>query len=218
MTPSERSLKVMLLVMIAALGLSIPPTVAAEPRFEVTPFMAYRLGGQFKTDEPANGGAGRTDVKNGAGWGLDLGLYRDAESYYQFLYSRRDAGLDTDDAALRGIDVRIEYFQLGGTLLLPQAAGHAGYISLTIGLTRLAALSGPYGSEHEFSASLGGGFRYPFTDRLHANVGVRGYATFVDRNTDLVCISDGGQAGCLLRSSGRTLWEVEGHAGLAFRF
>ncbi len=206
------------LVVLVVSGLSMPPAVAAEPRLEVTPFAAYRLGGQFKTDEPANGGAGRTDVKNGAAWGVDFGLYRDAESYYQFLYSRRDAGLDTDDAGLRGIDVRIEYFQVGGTLLLPQPAGHAGYISLTIGLTRLAALSGPYGDEHEFSASLGGGFRYPFTDRLHANVGVRGYATFVDRNTDLVCISDGGQAGCLLRSSGRTLWEVEGHAGLTFRF
>ena len=217
MTPAGRLLKVMLLMLMMVSGLP-SPAVAAEPCLEVTPFAAYRLGGQFQTDAPANGGAGRTDVKNGTAWGVDFGLYRDAESYYQLLYSRRDAGLDTDDAGLRGIDVRIEYFQLGGTVLLPQPAGHAGYISLTIGLTRLAALSGPYGSEHEFSASLGGGFRYPFTDRLQANIGVRGYATFVDRNTDLVCISDAGQAGCLLRSSGRTLWEVEGHAGLTFRF
>ena len=42
--------------------------------------------------------------------------------------------------------------------------------------------------------------------------------TLVDSDTGLVCVSDGGEAGCLLRASGSTFWEAEFTAGLAFRF
>lgn len=206
-------------LLVALVSLSGPAAaLAAGPQMEITPWAGYRIGGEFKTDEEGSGAAGRTDVKDGNGWGVDFGLYRDAQSYYQVFYARRDAGLQTVDESLRGTDVRIEYAHFGGTLLFPQPRGYTSYVSATVGLTRISARSGAYGSERKFSASLGGGVRFPVTENLHATFGARGYATFVSSESDLVCISDEGQAECLLRSSGRVVWEVEAQAGLTFRF
>ena len=190
----------------------------AEPvRMEITPFAGFRIAGDLDTGlEGEDGKPGNTD--DGASWGIGIGLYRDPEGFYELLYSRRDAGLDVPGAAIQGTDVRIEYLHLGGTLLLPQPAGYTGYISVTLGLTRLDADAGGFDSEHKFSASFGGGLRFPLTDTLHATLGARGYMTLVDSDTGLVCVSDGGEAGCLLRSSGSTFWEAEFTAGLAFRF
>jgi hypothetical protein len=208
------------LSLLANLVLLGAPAVAlaAGPQFEVTPWAGYRIGGEFETGQQGGDPAGRTDVRDGNGWGIDLGLYRDATSYYQVFYARRDAGLQTMDEALRGTDIRIEYAHFGGTLLFPQARGYTGYVSATVGLTRMSARTSGYDPERKFSASLGGGVRLPLTERLHASFGARGYATFVSSESNLVCISDAGEAGCLLRSSGRTVWEAEAQAGLTFQF
>lgn len=202
---------------LAVLMLAAGSAHAESVRMEITPFAGYRIAGDLDTSTAAGDGkSGNTE--DGGSWGLGVGLYRDPDGFYELLYSRRDAGLDVPDAAIPGTDVRIEYLHLGGTLLLPQPAGYTGYISVTIGLTRLDADSGGFDSENKFSASFGGGFRFPLTDTLHATLGARGYMTLVDSDTGLVCVSDGGEAGCLLRASGSTFWEAEFTAGLAFRF
>jgi len=186
---------------------------ADEPTFEVTPFAGYRLSGDLESAEDDV----RADVDDGSSWGLELGLYRDALSYYQLIYSRRDAEIDVAPGGRRSPDVRIEYFHFGGTLLFPQPRGYIGFFSATLGITRLDARSSGYNSENEFSGSLGGGLRFPFSDQIHGTFGVRSYATFVDRDTGLVCVSDGGGV-CLVQSTGRLFWEIEGYAGLTFRF
>lgn len=183
---------------------------------EITPFAGYRVGGDFRTGEEF--GTARADVDDGASLGLDIGLYRDPDSYYQLLYSRREAKLLGIDVALQGTDLSIEYLHFGGTLLFPQPRGYTSYFSFTAGLARLDADASGYGAEHKFSASLGGGFRFPLTGNIEATLGVRGYMTLVDRDSDLVCISGDGGAGCLLRTSGRSVWEAEGIAGITFLF
>ena len=190
----------------------------AEPaRMEITPFAGFRIAGDLDAGLEGEGGnSGNTE--DGGSWGIGVGLYRDPEGFYELLYSRRNAGLDVPGAPVQSTDVRIEYLHLGGTLLLPQPAGYTGYISVTIGLTRLDADTGKFDAEHKFSASFGGGLRFPLSDTLHATLGARGYMTLVDSDTGLVCVSDGGDAGCLLRASGSTFWEAEFSAGLAFRF
>jgi hypothetical protein len=204
------------LILLTAAALAAPVTAQAqEPTIEITPLAGYRVGGEFRAE---GGAAGTVDLEDGGSWGLDIGLYRDAQSFYEVLYSRRDAGLRTADETLRELDVRVEYFHFGGTLLFPHARGYTGYFSLTAGLTRMDARMGDYDAERKLSASMGGGVRFPLTDALGATFGVRGYITFVDSDRDLICISADGQAECLLRASGRTHWEVEAQAGLTFRF
>jgi hypothetical protein len=201
---------------VAAAVLAAPVMAQAqEPRMEFTPLAGYRVGGEFRAD---GGAAGTADLEDGGSWALDIGLYRDAQSFYEVLYSRRDAGLRTADETLRDLDVRVEYFHFGGTLMFPHARGYTGYFSLTAGLTRMDARTGGYDAERKPSASVGGGVRFPLTDALGATFGARGYITFVDSDRDLICISADGQAECLLRASGRTHWEVEAQAGLTFRF
>lgn len=190
----------------------------AEPvRMEITPFAGYRIAGDMDTGLEGEG-VHSGNIEDGGSWGVGVGLYRDPDGFYELLYSRRDAGLDAPDTDLEGTDIRIEYLHLGGTLLLPQPAGYTGYVSVTLGLTRLEANSGGFDSEHKFSASLGVGFRFPLTANLQATFGARGYMTLVDSDTGLVCVSAGGDAGCLLRASGSTFWEAEFSAGLAFHF
>jgi hypothetical protein len=204
------------LSLVAAAALASPAIAfSQEPRMEFTPLAGYRVGGEFRAEA---GVAGTNDLEDGGSFALDIGLYRDATSFYEVFYNRRDAGLRTADEALRDVDIRVEYFHLGGTLLFPQARGYTGYVSLTAGLTRLDARSGGYDTERKPSASLGGGVRFPWTDALQATFGLRGYMTLVDSDRHLICISADGQAECLLRASGRTWWEAEAQAGLTFRF
>ena len=58
----------------------------------------------------------------------------------------------------------------------------------------------------------------PFNDNVAATLGVRGYLTFVDSDTDILCISDAEGADCLLRSSGSTYFQAEAQLGLTLAF
>jgi hypothetical protein len=207
-------LAVTLAAALAAGLLLAPAASAAGPRFEISPFAGYRIGGEWDSDSDGEG----ADIDDGNSWGVGFGLYRDERSYWELLYSRRSAGLETDDPALRAVDVTIEYFHFGGTLLFEQPQGFTTFVSLTAGLTRLEGSPGRYSSENEFSASLAGGLRFAFSEAVHATFGVRGYATLVDSNTGFLCVSDPPEGACLVTTSGNTFWELEAMAGLNFRF
>ena len=157
------------------------------------------------------------DIEDGSSWGIDLGLYRDPNGIYELLYSKQSTGIDSSDPALGNIDVDTEYYQFGGTLFFPDEHWYIPYLSLTIGATRFSA-DGGYDSKTRFSGSLGGGFRLPFNDNVAATLGVRGYLTFVDSDTDILCISDAEGADCLLRSSGSTYFQAEAQLGVTVAF
>lgn len=199
--------------MLVLSGMPAGGTAAAEPRFDLTPFASYRISGELQGAAASLGAPG-----DGGGWGFSAGLYRDSEGFYELLYSRRNASLRILDAATSASNVRIEYVHLGGTLLLPQVREGVGFVSATLGLTRLEAAAPRYGSENKFSVSLGGGIRFPLAERLHATLAMRGYLTFVDSRTELVCLSAEGEAGCLIRASGSSFWEIEALAGIGLAF
>lgn len=192
---------------------------APAPRFEATPWVGYRLGGQF--DIPNADGTDSTksvDLDNATSFGLDLGLYRDGHSFYELLYSRQQTSLNSSDPALSRVDVNVEYLHFGGTLLFDEETWYEPYLSFTIGATLLDPKGGGYDSDTEFSASLGGGFRFPINDRLSATLGARGYLTLIGSNTKLFCSSINGQGTCLLQSSGSTFFQGEAQLGLTVKF
>jgi hypothetical protein len=212
-------------IKVAVLGAAILAAVAVParadaPRFELTPFVGARVGGGFDVRDPNNSAATEqsVDLGSGAGFGLDLGLYRDQQSFYELLYSTQSAAVDSANPALDGNDLRTDYLQFGGTLLFPEQNDvFVPYLSLTIGATFLQP-DGDFDSETKFSGSIGGGFRFPFSDNVAAILGVRGYLTLLQSDTDLFCVSDSTQAGCLVRSSGSTFFQAEGQLGLSVRF
>jgi hypothetical protein len=208
------------LVAVLAVSAAIPAQVArAEgPRFEITPFAGYRLGGQFDVEDATDGSEDTVDLDAAGSFGLDLGLYRDSGSFYELLYSRQSAGIDGAEAGLADFDVVTEYLHFGGTLLFADERFYAPYLSVTLGATRLSADRGGYDSETKFSGSIGGGFRFPLGDNLAVTTGVRAYLTLIDSDTDLFCISTGENAGCLFKGSGSTFWQGEAQLGLTARF
>lgn len=200
------------------LGVAASEARADAPVAEFTPFGGYRLGGEFEVEDPAGGDGETVDLDDAGSFGLDLGIYRDPASFYELLYSRQSAGLDGGGPELAPVDLTTEYIHFGGTLLFEQDRGPDLYLSMTIGATRFDAEGGRYDSKSRFSGSLGGGLRMPFGEHFAATAGVRGYLTLVDSNTDILCISGGGEGGCLLKSSGSTFFQAEAQLGLTFVF
>jgi opacity protein-like surface antigen len=199
-----------ILVLLAAL-----PARADGPRFEFPPFGAYRVGGGFDF-EGADGKDRSVDLDNGGGWGVDLGIYRDPSSFYELLYSTQETSVDSSDPALRGVDVTTQYYHVGGTLLFADERWAVPWLSLTIGATEFSANG--FDSETKFSASLGGGLRLPFSDNFAATLGMRGYLTFVDSDTEFLCYSGPTTGGCLLKSEGSSFIQGEASLGVTLRF
>ncbi len=208
-------------VLLAVLAVtSLAPTVAQaeqgfKPRFELTPFVGYRTGDEFDLEDP-DGNDTTADVDDASSFGFDVGIYRDRTSFYELLYSRKEGDLDFKLETSPDAELTTEYYHFGGTLLFPDEGYVVPWLSLTIGATRLAA-SGPYDSETRFSTSLGGGLRLPFTDNLSANLGIRGYLTLLDSNSDIFCIGNG-DLNCAVRSTGSTYLEFEASLGLSVAF
>jgi opacity protein-like surface antigen len=201
--------------LLAAL-LAGPAARADGVRFEVTPFGGYRFGGDFDYVDPETEELKSADLESGGSWGIDLGLYRDQTSFYELLYSTQEISFDSGDAELDGVDVSTEYYHVGGTAFFPAEQWLVPYLSFTVGATEFSAEG--FDSDTKFSMSLGGGLRLPFTDNFGATVGVRGYLTFVDSDSDFFCAGGGGEAACLVRSSGSTFFQGEATLGLTLRF
>jgi hypothetical protein len=185
-------------------------------RFDVTPLVGYRMGGEFEEVDTETGTGDTLDLDDGSSFGVDLGLYRDSNSFYEVLYTRQESGIDSPDPAIGSVDVATEYLHFGGTLLFPDEYWYVPWLSLTVGATRLNP-DGGFDSETEFSASLGGGVRLPFNERVSATLGVRGYVTLVDSDTAIFCVGSG-DLNCLVKTSGSTFFQGEAFLGLNFRF
>ena len=192
------------------------PASADNRRFEVMPFGGYRAGGDFDVEDEQGVELRSADLEEDVSWGIDLAYYRDRNSYYELLFSRQTTQFDDNDPALGGVDLTTDYIHFGGTLLFDTEPWILPYLSLTIGLTRFDADG--FGSEYKFSGSLGTGLRLPVNDRLSFVAGIRGYGTLIDSDTELFCVSGGGQGSCLVRTSGDIFFQGEATVGVALRF
>ena len=72
--------------LFASMVLFAPPAYA-EPRFEITPFVGGRIGGDFDILDETTSTERSVDLDNGASFGLDLGLYANKNGLYELLYS-----------------------------------------------------------------------------------------------------------------------------------
>jgi hypothetical protein len=150
---------------------------------------------------------------------VDVGIYRDPWSFYEILYSTQSVDLDSTDPALAGVDVDTDYIHVGGTLLFADEYWVVPYFSFTAGATLFNA-NGGYDSDTKFSISMGTGLRLPFSEHVAATLGLRGFLTFVDSDSDIFCVSrpQEGESGCLLKTSGDTYFQGEATLGLTLRF
>jgi hypothetical protein len=204
---------------LLAFIVAVPSARADGPRFEITPFGGYRMGGQFDTQGSSTEQSRSIDLDDGGSWGVDVGIYRDPSSFYEILYSTQTASLDSSDPEFDRVDVTTNYIHFGGTLLFADESWVVPYFSFAVGATLFDA-SGGYDSDTKFSISAGTGLRLPFSDHFAATLGLRGFLTFVSSDSDLFCVSrpQEGESGCLLKTSGETYFQGEATAGLTLRF
>ena len=128
--------------MTATAALALLGTASAwadgKPTAEITGFAGYRMGGQFDVNDSTTGDENSVDLQDSGSWGVDIGIYRDATSFYELLYSQQSSDLDSGDPTIKRADVKVEYFQFGGTIMYPYDDNwFIPYLSLTIGATRL---------------------------------------------------------------------------------
>ena len=204
-------------IVLTALLLHAAPLVADEPdpRFEITPYAAYRMGGSFDEAD----GAGRVDLNDSSAEGLLFNIAANPNGQYELMYARQrtDAGTSGFFANDPTIDLDVEYFQFGGTYLF-DGENTRPFVALTLGATRFDPELPSTGSESFFSASLGGGVQIRARERLGMRLETRVTTTFVDNDSNIFCSSLDGAGACLVQVDGRSLTQWEARAGLVFRF
>jgi opacity protein-like surface antigen len=190
-----------------------PEAEGSSLRWDVTPFVGYRMGGDFEL-EGTRGGA---DLNDHGSFGIAVGLRIDEISSYELFYSRQESSLE-NTSPLAPFDLDVEYLHVGGTLIVSEELPLAPYISGGLGLTRLSPQTGPGSDDTRFSMSLGGGVMLPITERFGVRLEARGYLTFVDSESAFFCASGSFGGVCAIRAKSDTFIQYELLAGATYSF
>jgi len=197
----------------AVLFLLAPAAACADSGVEITPFAGFRSGGSFEDNTTG------TDFKVGetGSFGLILGLRDTPETHYELFY-----GFQRTELYGGGIfggaslfDLNIHYLHLGGTYEFPSEKKVVPFISGGLGVTFLAPTGAGLDSSTNFSLSLGGGVKVPFSSRVGLRLEGRGYLTILPDSAEIFCVSSGGAA-CAARVQGDVLGQFELLAGIYF--
>ncbi len=183
--------------------------------FEITPFGAYRYGGEFKeTDRNFS-----IDLDDGESFGLILNARHSPNTQWEILYSRQETSANTTGLGVSDprLDITIEYLQAGGTYLWDGDTVRP-FLAATLGVSQVDITTPGYDSDSFFSFSLGLGFQVAPTNRLGLRLEARGYGTLLDSSSDLFCEFGPSNNICVVRIDGTIMWQVEALAGIVFRF
>jgi opacity protein-like surface antigen len=202
---------------IVLVGLSASDDARADPsayRFELTPILGYRFGGQFDQTE----GETTIDLDDASNFGLILNGRDERNTQWEVYYSQQATSADT--ATVPGLasqtDVDIHYLQIGGTY---RGSGERfkPFLSAGIGGTHISPDAAGLDSETYVAFSVGTGLQFFTTERWGMRIEGRAIGTLLDTDSELFCVSEGG-AVCAFRLEGRVLWQFETFAGVTFRF
>ena len=184
-------------------------------RFELTPFVGYRVGGQFEEE----GGDGEFELNESSAQGIILNIRADFNTQWEVLYARQDTDMDTQSLFVSDpiLDLDIEYFHFGGTYIF-EYGNTRPFVAMTVGLSRFDPQPSDLSAESYFSASIGGGVQLRASKRLGVRIEGRVFTTFVDSDSELFCRSTSGTNICTIRVKGTTLTQWELRAGLVVRF
>ncbi len=204
--------------MIVAVSLGQMTPAAAQDklfRFEITPFAAYRIGGQF--DE--NNGNGQLELNESAAQGIMLDVRVNHNGQWELLYAHQETEVDTQGIFVNDpqFDLDVEYFHLGGTYLFDGDTTRP-FVVVTLGLSHFDPQLVGLDSESYFSVSIGGGLQLNASKRFGVRLEGRLFTTFVDTDSNIFCSSVGGAGTCLIQVDGSTVTQWEARAGLVFRF
>ena len=185
----------------------------ASAQVELTPFVGYRIGGEFEQIDDLDFRG--VDFEDTESLGLILGIDLAGGFQLEFLYSTQDTELNSNElfSPLPGLDVDIEYFHAGVLYEWSRTGDVRPFIAASGGITRLAPQEFGLDDETRPSVGIGGGVKLMVSDRVGFRFEGRGITTFVDDDDDIYC-----EGNRCYRYDETVLWQVEARAGLIFRF
>lgn len=183
--------------------------------FEITPFGAYRVGGEFSE---ANGPLS-IEVDESESFGLIINARHSPVTQWEILYSRQETNADTAGLGVSDptVDLNVEYLHAGGTYMWDGDTVRP-YLAATLGGTRIDVTTPGYDSDTFFSFSLGLGLKISPNSHLGLRLEARSFATLLDYSSDLFCQFGPMNNICAVRIDGTLMWQTEAIAGIVFRF
>jgi len=195
----------------ALLSFFVIPTGAVAEGLMITPYLGYRVGGDF-TD--ISSGI-ELELEESESYGLIIGKDNGTNNQMEFIYSVQPTNLIATGTVTPGVlvDVDVENFLFAGKKILNKESGT--FMSGMVGATRFDPSSSGLNSETRFALGIGGGVDHRISERVGFRFEGRGIATFLDSDGAVFCGSNGG---CLVYTESSVIWQFEVVAGLSFRF
>ena len=206
------------------MGTAVAPAAAQEPplRYEITPYFAYRVGGEFEPQQAEPKAAGGFELHEGNAEGLIFDIRTsEGNSQWELLYAHQETELDTQPSLVGGptLDLDVSHFQFGGTYLWRvESPGIAPFLSMTAGLAAHAPPLAGADAETYCSWALGGGVNLRPDKRIGVRLEARAYSTIVDDSSALFCAFTGTVSSCAVFVEGDQLYQFEARVGLVARF
>lgn len=209
----------------AATSSEAPASARALPRFELTPYGAYRFGGEFDApsdDDPATPETPHFELHEGNAFGLIFNIRAaTVNTQWEILYARQQTEVDTLPSFVGGprLDIDVDYLQFGGTYLFDeQSTSTVPFIALTAGFAHFdPALPGAE-AETYWSGSISGGVQLRADKRIGVRLEARAFASLIDSDSTLFCTTGPEANRCALSVRGTALYQFEARAGVVIRF
>jgi len=199
-------------------------------RFEITPYAAYRIGGEFdpQPDAEPKAGGGGFELQEGNAEGLVLDIRTSAgnqlaggSGQWELLYAHQSTELETEPSFAGGptLDLDVSHFQFGGAYLFhDDSETLVPFIAMTAGVARFDPRLDEADSEDFFSWSLGGGVHLRADRRIGVRLEARVYGTLIDDDSALFCVVSPTVNSCAVRVEGDQLYQFEARVGVVARF
>lgn len=183
---------------------------AATQGAEITSFAALGAGGGFR-DEATGADL---DIRPSAAAGFIVGFPWQENSQLEFYVSHQSTEVRPDSGAGAAFDLNMNYYHVGGTVLMEPQGKFQPYFVATMGATHFDP-GDALDSEIRFSFSGGLGSRFPLSSSLALRLEGRFFATLVESDSQIFCSLPGT---CSIRVQGSTLLQWQGLLGLSYRF
>lgn len=202
-----------------------PAGAGALPRFELTPYGAYRFGGEFDApsdDDPATPETPNFELHEGNAFGLIFNIRAaTVNTQWEILYAHQQTEVDTLPSFVGGprLGIDVDYLQFGGTYLFDeQSTSTVPFIAMTVGFAHFdPAIQGTEGETY-WSGSIGGGVQLRADKRIGVRLEARAFGSLIDSNSALFCTTGPEANRCALSVSGTALFQFEASAGVVIRF
>jgi hypothetical protein len=189
------------------------PIRPPAPTFEISPFVGYRVGGNF-TDTTTNESV-TLDAHTSFALALDALAYEGGQ--YEFFYSRQATSMSGHTLAPTGL--KVEYLHIGGTVAFDESQPRVQpYLAGGLGATILVPDAPGSRQDTAFSMSLALGLRIPLSRHFLLRLEGRGYLSLLNADTAIFCHSDQNGALCQIRAQGSAFFQFDFLAGASYVF